>query len=371
MRAALDWSWDLLLALERKVLEQIAVFRTPFSIEAAEAIVSIDDDARVLDALESLKQRSLVFTHDEGRRLTFDLYDSIREYAGEKLDASGTRPDASLRHAHYFVERFEKRGPEVSTTPPRELEDLLAAARFCLSNNHRDVGRRAALAASPWLQGRPSTLRQLQDLALSQIDDSDAVIARLLLSRADFLRMRGETDGAEQNANRALAIAKSLGERSIEGQALALLGLELHGKGNFDGAEDHYKRALAIARAIGDKRLEAHTLGNWALTERMRRHVGEALELAEKALALHRKHNDMRHATSMLTVLGTLHHFRSQIDRSRRCYEEALEMARKTGDTAREAVVFGNLGNLNRMQAISKVRGRISSARAIFFTSSV
>ena len=351
MRAALDWSWDLLPTIERAVFAQIAVFRSAFTIEAAEAVVDLklaEPGGTVLDALESLKQRSLLFTQVEESRTAFNLYDGIRDYAHEKLDAIGMRQAASLRHAEYFVMHFEGRAPSIEPGPVRELEDLLAAARFCFKAA-LPVARRAVLAAGPWLQGRPVALRQLLEQALANAKGTvDIVVARLYVARADFLRMRGEVDRAEEDVDRALVLARALRDRSVEGQSVALRGLIDHGKGNFDAAEKRYAEALEIARAIGDKRLEAHTLGNFALTERLRRHVPEALELAEKALALHRAHGDLRLATSMLTVVGTLHHFRDQVERARRAYEEALAYAQRTGDAAREAVVLGNLGNLKQ-----------------------
>jgi tetratricopeptide (TPR) repeat protein len=371
MRAALDWSWDLLPTLERAVFAQIAVFRGAFSIEAAESVVDLSEavlqekqpGSTVLDALESLKQRSLVFTVAEGTRTLFNLYDGVRDYAHEKLDAIGFRQATSLRHAEYFVQHFEGRPPTSDAGPVRELEDLLAAARFCFKAS-LNLARRAVLAAVPWLQGRPGALRQLLDQSLQNADAVDLVVAKLCVARADFLRMRGETERAEEDAQRAITLARALRDRSVEGQAVALRGYTEHGKGNFDAAEKLYAQALEIAQAIGDKRLEAHTLGNWALTERLRRHVPEALDLAERALALHRAHGDLRQATGMLTVLGTLHHFRDQTDRARRSYEEALAYAQKSGDQAREAVVLGNLGNLK--QETGDLEGaRVDIERAI------
>lgn len=364
MRAALDWSWDLLPPLERAVFAQVAVFRGPFSLEAAEAVVDLSEvgpGATVLDALESLKQRSLLFTVIEDGRAVFNLYDGIRDYAHEKLDALGMRHAASLRHAEHFAIRFEGRTPSAETgASPRDLEDLLAGARYALKASP-PLARRAVLAAAPWLQGRPAALRQLLDQALAgdaserarkaetpKPEAVDATLARLYAARADFRRMRGENERAAADIDRALALARALRDRRVEGHAVALRGLLEHGKGHFDEAERNYAEALAVAREIGDARLEAHALGSWALTERLRRHVDHALDLAEKALALHREHGDVRQATSMLTVVATLQQFRGQPERARRAYEDALDLARRTGDRAREAVVLGNLGTLKQ-----------------------
>ena len=374
MRAALDWSWDLLPPLERAALSQVGTFHGAFSLEAAEAVVDVSgaDGGTTLDALESLKQRSLVFTHEDGGRIEFDLYDSVRDYAREKLDALGLRAAASKRHAAFFVRMFEERSETQDAVAPRDLEDVVAAARHCLGNRGdaemATLAMRAVIAAATWLHGRPQTLRALFDSAATAADVvTPALFARLLVARGDFLRMRGEMDRAEADLERAATLAREAGERSVEGQAVGVLGMLAHAKGNLDDAEERHRVALDLARAIGDARLEARILGNLAMTERLRRHVPEALDFAEKAMALHREHGDLRQEASMLTVVATLYQSRDQLDRARRCYEQALALANRIGDRARLAVVKGNLGTLlQELGDLEGARTQLEEATVLF-----
>ena len=76
----LAWSYDLLSEDERSLFARLGVFAGGFSLEAAEAVCDAD-----LDTLGSLVDKSLV--RREGER--FAMLETIREYALERLDASG------------------------------------------------------------------------------------------------------------------------------------------------------------------------------------------------------------------------------------------------------------------------------------------
>ena len=93
MRGAIDWSWNLLEPAERQALAQCSVFRGGFTLDAAEAVLSLPPDSPdVLDVIQSLRSKSLLRTAPTGdltgeRRLA--LYESVREYASERLVESG------------------------------------------------------------------------------------------------------------------------------------------------------------------------------------------------------------------------------------------------------------------------------------------
>ena len=115
MRAAIDWSWNLLTEAERLVLQQVAVYRGGFTLESAEAIVDLSvlgDEAPWLEeVMQGLADKSMLFVREmedgavEQRICTFD---SIRYYALEKLQAAGDVSEAEQRHAHYYMEWIQE-----------------------------------------------------------------------------------------------------------------------------------------------------------------------------------------------------------------------------------------------------------------------
>ena len=102
LRAAIDWSWDLLTPWEQAALAQCSVFEGGFTLDAAEAVFELSawpEAPAAMDAVQALVDKSLLRTWnraDAGRydleEPHFGMYLSIHEYAAEKLKAS--RPGA-------------------------------------------------------------------------------------------------------------------------------------------------------------------------------------------------------------------------------------------------------------------------------------
>jgi predicted ATPase len=106
LRAALDWSYDLLSEPERHVFERLAVFSGGCSLEAAEAVCAGDgiELQDVLDLLSELVDKSLVVADVAGDGTArYRLLETMREYARERLASTGTLRSVARRHAEYFV----------------------------------------------------------------------------------------------------------------------------------------------------------------------------------------------------------------------------------------------------------------------------
>lgn len=100
LRAALDWSHNLLGEDERKVFRRLAVFSDGFSVEGAQ-LVGCDaqiDQWAVLDILNALVDKSLVLV-DPSVRPRYRFLESTRAYAMEKLAEAGETTAWLQRHA--------------------------------------------------------------------------------------------------------------------------------------------------------------------------------------------------------------------------------------------------------------------------------
>ena len=91
LRALLDWSYDLLAPAEQMLLRRLSVFVGGWDLEAAEAVCGADglDAADVFELLLVLVEKSLVVADAQPGTYRYRLLESIREYAGDKLAASG------------------------------------------------------------------------------------------------------------------------------------------------------------------------------------------------------------------------------------------------------------------------------------------
>ncbi|MFC8371877.1 BTAD domain-containing putative transcriptional regulator [Streptomyces sp. NPDC057239] len=138
LRAVVDWSWDLLDADERDVLGRLSVFAGGCDLAAAEAVCG----PAALDALGSLVDKSLVVAAPSGDgEMRYRLLETVAEYAGERLDESGRRPEAERAHLTYFREVARTtepvlRGPnQVAAIAllEREYENVRTALRHALA----------------------------------------------------------------------------------------------------------------------------------------------------------------------------------------------------------------------------------------------
>ncbi len=90
LRATIEWSHELLSPDEQRLFARLAIFRGGCTLEAAEAVAGAD-----LDTLQSLVDKSLLRVRDNGR---FWMLETIREYATERLEASGEPDEIRRRH---------------------------------------------------------------------------------------------------------------------------------------------------------------------------------------------------------------------------------------------------------------------------------
>ena len=108
LRATLDWSYDLLDADERSLFARLAMFVGGWTLDAAEALCDLGDEAEALRHLSALMAKSLVQqtnAHDEPR---FTMLETVREYALEWLEQNGEMERSRRRHAGFFLRLAEE-----------------------------------------------------------------------------------------------------------------------------------------------------------------------------------------------------------------------------------------------------------------------
>jgi predicted ATPase/DNA-binding SARP family transcriptional activator len=110
LRATLDWSYELLPAIEQTVLRRLAVFAGGFTLEAASAVVTADDrDApEVVDIVTNLAAKSLIVVEIADADAQYRLLETTRVYALEKLADSGELDQVARRHAQHYQVLFER-----------------------------------------------------------------------------------------------------------------------------------------------------------------------------------------------------------------------------------------------------------------------
>lgn len=118
LRAAINWSFHLLLPEEQVLFRRMSVFAGGCTHEAAEAVCDIGNDLQmdmgILDALQSLVDKSLLYIYPGAYGTSrFGMLETIREYALEQLIASGELQATQWRHAQYYQSQVEVMAPEL------------------------------------------------------------------------------------------------------------------------------------------------------------------------------------------------------------------------------------------------------------------
>ena len=111
LQALIDWSWDLLAEADRRLLRRLSVFAGGWTLDAAAAVAVGDDDPagspagasrlETLDGLGRLVDRSLVVVTRAGPT-RYGMLETIREYARDRLAASGETVALRARHLARF-----------------------------------------------------------------------------------------------------------------------------------------------------------------------------------------------------------------------------------------------------------------------------
>ena len=149
LRAAIDWSYDLLGNTERRVLDRLSVFAGGFTLTAAETVGASDaiDAMDVLDLLAGLVAKSLVVADTRGTHARYHLLETIRQYAEERLDGTGEAAGARDAHARYFAAFTEAAAaglasahePEWILLAARESDNIRAALTWAIETKRSDT----------------------------------------------------------------------------------------------------------------------------------------------------------------------------------------------------------------------------------------
>ncbi len=105
LRAAVDWSYELLSEPEQILLRRLSVF-AGWNLEMAEQVCADEQipASAVLDLMSALIDKSLVsYDHELRGDPRYRLLDTIKEYAASRLTASGEEDDVRLRHRDYLL----------------------------------------------------------------------------------------------------------------------------------------------------------------------------------------------------------------------------------------------------------------------------
>jgi predicted ATPase/class 3 adenylate cyclase len=294
LRDTIAWSYDLLQPEDQVLFQRLAVFVGGCTLEAAEAVANADGALDVFGGVERLGEHSLL-RQDEGLggELRFSMLETVREYGLERLVANGEEDAVRERHAEHFAtlgddtERvFWSRPVTLMAVLEAEADNLRAALGWAVGQRKAETGLRLGLAFGvlAMQRGTPAEggewLRRVQTLG----GGDPPLQARTLTALGWFALFQGDTEGAMDAAERAVAIAA--GESWILANALNLLGSAERDRGPSDAAQRWFEEALALVEGDEEAGVWAPPIHmNLGLLAAVRGDVVEARRWYEATLA--------------------------------------------------------------------------------------
>jgi predicted ATPase/DNA-binding CsgD family transcriptional regulator len=350
LRAAINWSYDLLAEEEQRLFDRLAVFVGGFTVDAAEAIASQGDDTAsrssrpisVFELLSTLVDSSLLRieegSHGEPR---FSMLETVREFGLERLLAKGDLEQIRDSHTAFFLEVAVRAEPELYGSEQQAfLLDLLeadhgnfrAALAWAEQTGDADTALRmtGALFFFWYVRGHMTEGRRWLARALAMDEGPPGEVRAFALIGSGFLaNWQGDFETAVPVLEQALDLARRASRWDQPIYALGLLGIAAVDAGNYTRAASLLEEALSLNDASGGK-------FNSALIGQLRTHRGvaawgqgnldHAVKIWTEALADQRARHDPWGAANSLRYLAMAACEHGDLDQAAQLQRESLRL---------------------------------------------
>jgi predicted ATPase/DNA-binding SARP family transcriptional activator len=389
LRAALDWSFQLLPPELCRFFACLSVFRGGWTLAAAAAVcgpalvpetsdpagAAGEPGARALaattEALGELELSSLVLADGRSEETRFDLLETLREYAAEQLTLEEAS-EAAYRHARHYLALAEQAEPELRgpnqarwlkrLTP--ETGNLRAVLGWALAHGEAELGLRLA-AALRWFwpaRIRVAELRELLAalLSLPGAAARTAVRAKALRTAGALVILQGDLAAAQAPLRESLEIYREVADLAGIARTLLALGEIAVSQHDLAGAQELLQESLALYRSLGDRRGTAEALHGLGQVAVQRGEYAAARPILQESLAVFRKLQDQRAIAWALNHLGQVCQRMGDWDAARSFHEQALVIHLELGLPDGIAWSQRNLGH------VARARGELDAARWLY-----
>lgn len=364
LTAVFDSSWRLLSGEEQAVLSRLAIFRGGFRRQAAGQVAGAS-----LATLAALVDKSLLQWNPAGR---YVLHEMVRQYAYEKLQASGEMAAIQAKHLNYYLDwaimaESHLVGTEIGSWLEQfeaEHDNLRAALAWVLAHGEAKSGLKLVVALW-WFwytRGYFSEGRAwlAQALARDETAGPDDTRAKALNGAGVLAWNQGDYTAARLAYEEALAIKREAGDQLAVSALLNNLGNLAMDQGDYATACSYHEESLLLKRALDDQPGIAISLGNLGRVALRQGEYDTARAFFEESLVLKRALGEMRGISITVGDLGGVLFEQGEYAAARALLEESLVLKRELGDKWGIAAVLGNLGE------VALAEGDLAAARQLF-----
>lgn len=356
LRAAIDWSYELLTEPERVLLRRLAVFSGGWTLEAAEMVTTLppavnhnqdklntDSDVPVTDVFEllaHLADRSMIVVDDSGEEARYHLLETIRQYAREKLSESGEAGVVRDQHLEFFVTMAEEAEPKLYGAEPAkwlerldtEHDNLRAAIEWAIECGKVELGLRIAVALSwywfmrvYYTEGRERIGALVaRSGTMAKTPQLTSALAKAQNRAADFALDLGDLENVRSFSEESLSMAAGEKDRIEIAHALDNLARLVLAEGDLGKAAALFYQSIALYRESQDNRGLGGALQGLAVALTRQGNMEQAVSLYEQVIALRQQMDDKTLLAFALDQLGRVLQLAGNLERAAVLHKESL-----------------------------------------------
>jgi predicted ATPase/class 3 adenylate cyclase len=371
LHGAIAWSYDLLDEVDQRLLERLSVFAGGFDIDAATSVCgplgNPDDD--LLDHMGTLVDNSLLRQRDVRGEPRFELMQTIREFAAERLERRGDAALVRARHADWcaaFIEGLDEELDGLATDALVRISDehdnLRAAMRSAIEDGRPEVALRIVAATWRWWQ-RKSLLVEGRWWCDFVVNHPSAMAktphrAKALLALGSIAYWQGDFATMDAAYKESHDIYSELEDPAGIAEALFHLSFTSFTNGDLETARRLLDDAQGRFRSLGNDKGTAFALQSVGILDLMKGDVAAARRAFEEALDLSGSNSIRR--SEILSAIAWASWLEGDRSQAHRSAVESLVMVSQAGD------MLGVIGDVEAIAIIHVYLGNTEQASRLY-----
>jgi predicted ATPase len=382
--ALIDWSHDLLSEEERAFFRRLSVFSGGWTLEAAEAVGSLESNLgpkiqaeEGLELLTSLASKSLVIVDEQDGESRYRMLKTIRAYALTRLRETKEEEPVRREHLAFFLNLAERVEHELLGDEhahwDRKLEleqdNLRGALAWALAENSKgsDAESGSLLAGTMfmywYMHGYLNEGRNWLSLALDRFQGRTRARAKTLSGSGTLAWQQGDYTDAGICFDESIQLWRGLGVDEGLAEAQHFSGHLEFDQRKYDQAWELFAESLNYYQLIGDTQRILTLTSDMGLVAY---HLGDyvsARSSFEQALLLWQERGNQEAVADVLNRLGDLARVDGNFEKARSLYEESLELFRAMN------AKLGIASGLHKLGQVARHQNDIEGARELFLES--
>jgi tetratricopeptide (TPR) repeat protein len=361
----------------RRLLARCSVFARGGNLEQLEAVCGPAEDVggEVVEALDQLADQSLLRRLPDFDEPRFLMLQTIRDFAGERLEESGEAHAIRGRHLQAFIALVQQAQPHLFGPARKAWLDRLeedhdnfrAALDWAVAS--KDPRSAMELSAGMWrfwqMRGHLHEGRRRMDGVLAMPDSADFPKERLaaLEAAGGLAYWQADMPVAQRFYDECLALTRALGDDRALANALYNAAFpRVVSRAAIPEARPLLAEALPLFRKIGDETGVARVLWGTGNAMFFAKDYEDARPVLEEAVALNRAHDDRFGLGWSIHTLGLVMLNLGDAQRARACWLEAIGLFAAAGDVPGMVLQLDNFSALARKAGDFQRAGRLWAA---------